>query len=197
MAPERLDALAARLASRTPREVVDSERSRAAVALILTGSPDRLLLIRRSQRRDDPWSGQLALPGGRHDPGDGDLFATALRETAEEVGISLDPGQLVARLDDFAPTIRTLPAMLVRPYVFRLESEPEIIVNGEVAATAWTPLDSFADHLGWQTMELAGQRRTVPGYNLPLGLLWGMTERIVTPVITIWQSLPGPEPATG
>jgi hypothetical protein len=56
----------------------------AAVAVILAGAMADVALIRRSERPDDPWSGHMALPGGRKDPVDADLWASAERETREK-----------------------------------------------------------------------------------------------------------------
>src|SRR3989442_10873051 len=78
------------------------------------------LFIRRAQRADDPWSGQVALPGGRRDAGDADLFATAVRETREETGIDLAGAERLGRLDDLYPRTPTLPPVVVRPFVFAL-----------------------------------------------------------------------------
>jgi hypothetical protein len=49
----------------------------AAVAIILTPQPDSILFIRRADRSGDPWSGHMALPGGRRDPSDLDLAGTS------------------------------------------------------------------------------------------------------------------------
>src|SRR4029079_18019039 len=62
----------------------------AAVALVLAGGPElSLCLIRRSEREDDPWSGHMALPGGRASLNDPHPEAVAERETLEEVGLAI------------------------------------------------------------------------------------------------------------
>ena len=58
------------------------------------GDPE-ILFIKRASRRGDRWTGHVALPGGRRDPGDADDAAAAVRETAEEVGIALAPGSAI------------------------------------------------------------------------------------------------------
>ena len=61
--------------------------SRAAVALVLRGPAEApgILFIKRASRDGDPWSGQMAFPGGRYDPADESEKETAIRETEEEV----------------------------------------------------------------------------------------------------------------
>ena len=186
----RLERLLARLAERPPRHVSDPARREAAVALLLVPDPDRILLIRRATRDGDPWSGQIALPGGRRDPGDADLLATALRETHEETGIALAPALLRATLDDLAPVTPVLPPVLVRPFAFLLDREVPSAPNHEVAAAEWVTFEQLSDPVIRRPAELEvrGAPRVVTGYHLPAGLLWGMTERILTPVIAGWQA---------
>src|ERR1043165_8679648 len=110
----------ATLAAKTAR--LDLRRSReAAVALVL--SPDALpgpalsvLLVRRSEREGDPWSGHMALPGGHAHADDASLAHTARRETLEEVGIDLGHTELLGRLDDVTPMRSS--EIAVRPFVF-------------------------------------------------------------------------------
>src|SRR4051812_3842337 len=56
---------------------------RAAVAAILRDAAEgpEILFIRRAEHPQDPWSGHMAFPGGREEPGDADLLETAIRET--------------------------------------------------------------------------------------------------------------------
>lgn len=64
---------------------------------------------------------QWALPGGRVDPGETDL-QTALRELHEELGLPLDEGALLGRLDDYP----TRSGYVIRPFVFWGGADPEL-----------------------------------------------------------------------
>ena len=62
----------------------------AAVSVVLRSAEGLdLLLIKRAHFDRDPWSGHMALPGGRRDPKDIDLKHTAIRETMEETALEL------------------------------------------------------------------------------------------------------------
>ena len=78
----------------------------AAVALILRALPDdlELLLIKRARDPRDPWSGHMALPGGRRDAADPDLASTAVRETLEETGVELTRDPPTTPLGVWNPT---------------------------------------------------------------------------------------------
>ncbi len=152
----------------------------ASVAVILTPDPDSAHVIRRAHREGDPWSGHMALPGGRRESGDPDLVTTAIRETGEEVGIELPRAALLGVLADVVPRTPVLPPIAVRPHVFRLSKRPELSVNEEIAAATWLPLEVLARQ--WRrevTIEVAGATRVTPGFVTPEGVIWGMTERIL------------------
>jgi 8-oxo-dGTP pyrophosphatase MutT (NUDIX family) len=161
----------------------------AAVAIILVPEPDSLLLIRRAERSGDPWSGHMALPGGRRESHDPDLLATAIRETAEEVGVELTPAELAGSLEDVVPRTPVLPPIAVRPYVFVQESRPALTLNAEVTATTWAPLAHLlrpdTHHL--VRLEISGGSRLVQAFELPDGIVWGMTERILTQLLNLLQ----------
>ncbi|MFL5448595.1 MAG: NUDIX hydrolase [Gemmatimonadales bacterium] len=154
----------------------------AAVAIILTPQPDSILLIRRADRSGDPWSGHMALPGGRREPGDSDLGGTAIRETFEEVGLQLRPEDLIGSLPDVIPRTPVLPPIAVRPFVFLLPVRPTMRLNPEVAQASWVPVDYLLrpDTHHPVQLEVAGRSRQVQAYQLENAIVWGMTERILT-----------------
>jgi 8-oxo-dGTP pyrophosphatase MutT (NUDIX family) len=180
-----IDEVITRRLSRPPVTVEPSPVLRwAAVAAIIAPDPDALLLVRRADRGGDPWSGQMAMPGGRREP-DEELLFTALRETEEEVGIRLAPERLMGSLDDVAPRTPVLPPIAVRPFVFRLSARPALTLNDEVADVHWVPITTLQapDTWGDVTVEVRGARRIVPAYRLPAGTVWGMTERIISDLL--------------
>jgi 8-oxo-dGTP pyrophosphatase MutT (NUDIX family) len=179
----RLDRLRDRLAVHRP--VVDDRGDPliwAAVAVILAPDPDALLLIRRAERAGDPWSGHMALPGGRQDPDEPDLLTTAVRETAEEVGLALGREHLIGTLDDVVPRTPVLPPIAVRPYVFALSHRPPLSLNPEVAAARWVPLDLLLHPEIYDSvrLDIRGESREFPAYRLDDAIVWGMTERILS-----------------
>jgi len=177
------------LRSYQPVTVDAPEALPAAVALILyegTGGVEALF-IKRAQQAGDPWSGQVALPGGRREPGDTDLLATAVRETREETGIELAGAEQLGALDDLYPRTPTLPPVVVRPYVFAVGARPVPVPDVEVERAFWVPLRRLGEPgvLRELTLTVRGVERTFPAYQLGDDVLWGMTERIITPFVEL------------
>jgi 8-oxo-dGTP pyrophosphatase MutT (NUDIX family) len=170
------------LARRPPRQEDAPDLRWAAVALILAPGAERgeeLLLIRRALRDGDPWSGHVALPGGRRDPADADLLGTALRETWEETGIELPREACLGQLDDLSPRRATPLGIAVRPFVFSVGSRPLLRLSSEVAAELWTPLAQLRAERAIAQVDVRGSLREEPAVMLGGAVLWGMTLRIL------------------
>lgn len=134
---------------------------RASVALILRQSEDggkELLFIQRATREGDPWSGDMAFPGGRLQPEDPSARAAAERETLEETGIDLNRhGRYQARLSDLITRHHSRwHPMVVTPYVFEWRGPKAVSPNHEVERAVWVPLNDLAarenqGQLPWRT----------------------------------------------
>lgn len=179
--------LKSRLAARAPARSEEPGRVETSVALILTPGPrgPEALFIRRAVRAGDPWSGHIGLPGGRREPSDADLFATAVRETREEVGVELGADALLGALDDLTPSAPTLPPLFIRPYAFGLGVRPAARLSDEVADTIWLPLRELPASAGKSPVSIRGSNVDVDCFK-PDGLvIWGLTYRIVCAVLPL------------
>lgn len=156
--------------------------SHAAVALILreTTQAVEILFILRATSPRDPWSGNIAFPGG-HIERDETPRAAAERETAEELGIDLTRAECLGRLDDVAGA--HLP-VIVSCFAYLLSTEPIITPNNEVVRSFWTPLATLLEpqRQRLHRVEFRGETLERPAIDL-LGpgqtLLWGITYRLV------------------
>jgi 8-oxo-dGTP pyrophosphatase MutT (NUDIX family) len=163
----------------------DGAPRRAAVAIVLRRTVEEvveLLLIKRSEREDDPWSGHVALPGGRRDPSDATLQDTAIRETREETGIDLArDGIVLGMLDELRPRTPTLPPIIVTPFVAIVRPDVAMETSDEVASAFWVALAALEDPSLAVESEVSARGATwrVPSYRLGGHIVWGMTERIL------------------
>ncbi|MBI3554561.1 MAG: CoA pyrophosphatase [Elusimicrobia bacterium] len=155
----------------------------AAVALVLT-KDFQLLLIRRAEHPRDPWSGQMALPGGSRDAGDSSFLDTARRETLEETGIDLSGAEFLGELDDLAPRTPSLPPVIVRPFVFGLSARVAVRPSDEVAGHLWVGLEKLKASAGAAEVKFRGETHRVGAYLASDPPVWGMTHRILSGFLT-------------
>jgi 8-oxo-dGTP pyrophosphatase MutT (NUDIX family) len=180
------------LASHTPVEAEEEEGVRkAAVALIFRLGENEvleLLFIKRAEYEGDPWSGQIAFPGGRAEERDASLAETAIRETREETGIDLArEGMMIGRLDDLRPRTVRLPAIMVRPFVALLDRSEPLVLSPEVALSFWLPFAELARTESWQdgTVRAGGVQINARVFRHQEHVIWGMTERILAQLFTL------------
>jgi 8-oxo-dGTP pyrophosphatase MutT (NUDIX family) len=164
---------------------LDAGMREAAVALLLRPRDTLdVLLIKRAEQERDPWSGHVALPGGRRDASDADLLETAQRETQEEVGIPLQRvGNWLGRLDDVAPRSLRLPPLTIAAFVFEVPPDTAATPNPrEVDAALWVPLPALQqpDAVSELVLELEGGSRRFPSLRYGEHVIWGLTHRILT-----------------
>ncbi|MDX2044019.1 MAG: CoA pyrophosphatase [Acidobacteriota bacterium] len=177
--------LADRLASFNALTIEPERIPQAAVALILreqSGAAEALI-IKRAEREGDPWSGNLALPGGRAQTNDKDLLATAARETHEEVGVDLlNGGEFIGQLPLIAPRNPRLPQIEITPLVAIAPPESSFQFSHEVSTAFWISVAKLKreGRSGEYKRQFGGVLQKWPAYPTEQGLIWGITERILT-----------------
>lgn len=169
-------------------------RREAAVAAVirrLEASPE-LLFIERAASPNDPWSGQVAFPGGRREPFDTDLCDAAIRETEEEIGVVLSPAMRLGRLNDQQGSNRNRKLdLVIGCYMFEYEGDPEFNANYEVAAAFWVGLDALKDPRNRISHQTDYRTEPFPGVEIGEGrVLWGLTLRFVSELLTLLEADP-------
>lgn len=163
-----------------------SDVPRAAVAAVFRQCDDsagaELLFIQRATKPTDPWSGQMALPGGRTEPSDPTPRATAMRETSEEVGLDLNRAQFIGSLTELDGGRTTKRIVNVSAHGFWLDGpRPPLTPNYEVADTVWVPLSYLEDPNRYIEYHYPPAGADFPGIQLDQDdqVIWGLTLRLL------------------
>lgn len=156
----------------------------AAVAIVRARGPRKsILLMRRSKRQEDSWSGHWSFPGGRREVDDPDLLHTALRELEEECGIRIGREHRETALRPVLARRRTGPFVLVAPFVFDVDGELPTTVDPEEAVEAvWVPLSVWCNPALHSLTAVPGlpSNWLFPAINLNGVPVWGFTYRLAT-----------------
>jgi 8-oxo-dGTP pyrophosphatase MutT (NUDIX family) len=180
------------LAHIRPRTVAPAGPGRrAAVAAVLrertTGL--ELLFIHRAEHPRDPWSGQMAWPGGRVDANDAGPLATALREAREELALDLERNaELLGALSEVRTHLRRGPGPLsVVPFVFALTGDPSLAPNSEVQEALWVPLPFLLDRRNRNRMIWMGRGvpLVMPCYRFDGRVIWGLTLHMLDELLEV------------
>ena len=161
------------------------------MAVLLHDEPvgPRVLLMKRAERHGDPWSGHISLPGGRHEPFDGDLHATAVRETREELGIELAGARFLGQLPPLHPRTSGPNGIEVTPFVFLTEVTVEATCGPEALAAFWLPLETAAAGAFDSTYTYPDSGMTFPSWTYDGHVIWGLTWRILGDVLAVGRSI--------
>jgi len=149
----------------------------AATLLAIYPDADGQLVVPLTVRRDELRShaGEVSLPGGAVDPGDGSLGAAALREAWEDIGLEPSLVTIIGQLDDVWIPVSNYE---LRPVVGAVASRPALVPHdAEVAAIVELPLSALFDPdvVGLEEFESRGFRLRAGAYRFGGVRVWGAT----------------------
>lgn len=157
---------------------------RAAVSLILDEVLDEdgtfgtsIFFIKRSERKNDPWSGHMALPGGREEKNDADILDTAIRETYEEIGIDLRRGKILGMLDEVQSLRRPELNLIITPFVAVAPFDIKTRESDEVAEVIKIPISQMKKRSG--KAKVQGTYQSYSTYHYNGYTIWGLTAWIL------------------
>jgi 8-oxo-dGTP pyrophosphatase MutT (NUDIX family) len=158
---------------------------KAGVLMLFYPSQDKIphfsLILRKSY--SGVHSAQVAFPGGRFEEGDRSLKYTALRETEEEVGVTMDEVEVLTELTDiYIPPSN----FYVQPYLGITRKTPRFTLQqDEVEELIEVSLDHFMDDsiIGIKTLSTSYARNIeVPVFKLNGHVVWGATAMMLSEV---------------
>ena len=162
--------------SKVLKQVSERQDADAAVALLLKPVKKdlKIFFVKRVENPNDPWSGQMALPGGKRDARDQNLKQTVVRETLEETNINLlNRCRFLGVMEPLRSTQR--PEMKILPFVFLLKHEPSIKLNEELEWFVWISMEELSQNKGTVKFSFGEH----PAYIVGKSVIWGLTYRIL------------------
>ena len=166
-----------------------SYRDSAVLAVICDrGGRASIPLIERSEY-EGIHSGQIALPGGKHDPGDGTFAGTAVRECEEEIGIGPECELLGALTPLYIPVSR----YVVHPFValYPGHDAPVRPHAREVKSITMLDLERLTDPSFEIEADVnaGGLKLRVPCFDLHPHRVWGATAMMLAELREIVRGL--------
>lgn len=153
-------------------------QTEAAVLVAMFGYPERPGIVFTERRHDlRRHAGEISFPGGRRDPTDAHLLATALREAEEEIGLRADQVEVVGAL----PPIGTLvTSYKVHPFVALIDEGLRFVPSPhEVEAVLAFTVDQLRAGFAMRRLVRHGVPFRTPTYEIRGQLIWGATARIL------------------
>jgi len=177
--------------SRTLTDQTKEQRRSAVLIPIYCSAQDELhvILTRRSAMMKHH-THEVSFPGGNQEPEDQDLWATAIREAHEEIGLNPELPRFVGTLDSF---VTVGSNSLVTPFVGILDTVPALEANPiEVEEIIDVPLaellnpDIFREEI-WQWRD--GKSRPVFFFELIGDTVWGATASMLRQFLVVLLSI--------
>ena len=180
-----LDKVRERVPEYRPRLVEAAGLPEAGVLVPVTcvdNEPEIILTLRSNSLSTH--SGEVALPGGRRDPGDVDLSYTALREAHEEIGLLPDLVEVVGPLGSLVSRfgIKVTPYVGIVPDVFDLRPN-----ESEIQEVFRVPVSFFLGDNREMThrIDYEGRSWYVPSYRYEGFKIWGLTALILVDLMNV------------
>lgn len=159
-----------------------NETANAAVAILIKELHDdlELFLVKRAEVDGDPWSGDMAFPGGKRTNEDPSILATAKRELLEETSLSFKKDPLGVMPIEHS-TVRT--NIKVQPILFHFDDVSEVKLSYELQSYFWAPLKDLKNTKAQGVVK----GRTVPIFDFKGEVIWGLTFRMLDKIIDMLE----------
>ena len=157
-------------------DVTVDKKYRLASVLVIIYDDVPIIIMTEKPKHLKFHAGEISFPGGKFDDNDSDLLETALRETSEEIGLTITKDQVIGQLD---PVITLNSGFLIFPFVTILESIPTLSANTEVEKIFHIPLEPFLKTAGKDPDPNHNLIQEMFTFEYQNQIIWGASARIL------------------
>lgn len=135
-----LDNLKSSISTQINPKIETDGKYRLASILVVIYGEEPIVIMTEKPKHMKFHAGEISFPGGKLDANDSDLLQTALRETSEEIGLTISKEQVIGQLE---PVITLNSGFLILPFVSVVDKIPKLSANCEVEKIFHIPLEPF------------------------------------------------------
>ena len=151
----------------------------ASILVVIYGS-DPIILMTEKPKHLKFHAGEISFPGGKFDSDDSDLLETALRETREEIGLSISKNQVIGQLE---PVVTLNSGFTILPFVSIIDEIESLSANSEVETILHIPLTSFLKTMADDQNPLHKRIQEMYTFEYQNKIIWGASARILKQIV--------------
>ena len=163
-----------------PNLVNNNETKLASVLIIIFAESPKILMIKKPITMNHH-GGEIAFPGGKISDEDNDLLDTALRETKEETGITVEREKIIGQLE---PVTTLNSGFTILPFVCILDKIKNLMPNSEVDEFLEIPLITFLETLANDSDPEHNSIQEMYTFTFENHLIWGASARMLKQITT-------------
>lgn len=149
---------------------------RLASVLVVIYGKEPIIIMTEKPKHMKFHAGEISFPGGKLDSDDSDLLETALRETSEEIGLTISRDQVIGQLE---PVVTLNSGFLILPFVSVVDEIPPLSANCEVEKIFHIPLDSFLETMANDPDPSHNIIQEMFTFEYQNQIVWGASARIL------------------
>ncbi len=163
----------------------DNGKNKLASILVVIYGESRIVVMTEKPKHMKFHAGEISFPGGKLDSNDSDLLETALRETREEIGLSIRPDQVIGQLK---PVITLNSGFTILPFVSIVDEIPQLSANAEVEKIFHIPLEPFLKTMAHDPDPTHNLIQEMYTFEFQGKIIWGASARVLKQIADCRQS---------
>ena len=156
----------------------------ASVLVVIYGK-EPIVVMTEKPKHMKFHAGEISFPGGKLDVNDSDLLETALRETSEEIGLTISKDQVIGQLE---PVVTLNSGFLILPFISIVDKIPKLEANSEVEKIFHIPLESFLKTMAKDPDPTHNLIQEMYTFEYQNQIVWGASARILKQIQSCLKS---------